>query len=148
MPPPPFQYNNNGDPLANDGRPRVPIAILQTHPPAKPLLSESESGSAMPVNHADPLRYLKYFIEEEKKDVRRRKQSWREDGQMHCRVPPTARGYFEDQERKGKLLPGARAGSYVAYVIESFGPKGQLSWKATTSQSPGMETPWQRLIRR
>ncbi|KAL8652823.1 MAG: hypothetical protein Q9210_002460 [Variospora velana] len=65
---------------------------------------------------------LKYFIEEEKKDVRRRKQSWREDGQVHFRVPPTAARYFEDQERKRKLLPGARAGSYVAYIIESFGP--------------------------
>ncbi|KAL8741660.1 MAG: hypothetical protein Q9184_008359, partial [Pyrenodesmia sp. 2 TL-2023] len=68
---------------------------------------------------------LKYFIEEEKKDVRRRKQSWREDGQVHCRIPLTAMGYFEDQERKGKLLPGARAGTYLAYVIASFGPEGR-----------------------
>ncbi|KAL8905667.1 MAG: hypothetical protein Q9207_002481 [Kuettlingeria erythrocarpa] len=66
---------------------------------------------------------LRYFIDEEKKDVRRRKQCWREDRKVPSRVPPTAKMYFEYQERKRSLPPGATAGLYAAYIIESFGPE-------------------------
>lgn len=69
---------------------------------------------------------LQYFIDEEKKDVRRRRQSWGEDGQVPCRIPPTATMYFEYQERKRSLLPDARAGIYATYIIKSFGPEGGL----------------------
>ncbi|KAL8918606.1 MAG: hypothetical protein Q9208_007250 [Pyrenodesmia sp. 3 TL-2023] len=67
---------------------------------------------------------LQYFIEEEEKDVRRRKHSWKGNGQVPCRIPPTAATYFEDQQAKSKLLPEAKAGSYDAYIIKSFGPEG------------------------
>ncbi|KAL8905269.1 MAG: hypothetical protein Q9207_002740 [Kuettlingeria erythrocarpa] len=68
---------------------------------------------------------LKYFIREERRDIKRRVQAWRLDQPLPRRSPPTATAYFEHQRATGGLLPEAHWGTYRSYIINSFGPEGR-----------------------
>lgn len=70
---------------------------------------------------------LKYFIREERRDMKRRQQAWRPNEPLPRRNPPTATAYLEHQRNTGGLLPGAPWGTYRSYVTRSFGPEnGEL----------------------
>ncbi|KAL9123935.1 MAG: hypothetical protein Q9217_006686 [Psora testacea] len=68
---------------------------------------------------------LKYFIREERRDIKRRVRAWRPNQPLPRRSPPTATAYFEHQRATGSLLPEAHWGTYRCYIINSFGPEGR-----------------------
>lgn len=83
---------------------------------------------------------LKFFIREEKKDMKRRVQVWKnrrgERQSPPLRVPPTSADYSSYQKRTRTPQPEDKGGFYSIFIVSEFGPEGREFGKGQSIAKP------------
>ncbi|KAL8655009.1 MAG: hypothetical protein Q9210_001156 [Variospora velana] len=83
---------------------------------------------------------LKFFIREEKKDMKRRVQMWKntkgKGEPAPRRIPPTSAAYSSYQKRTRIPQPEDKGGFYSIFVVSEFGPEGREFQKGQSIAKP------------